>query len=153
MRYSLRSTSRLHSGDLQSYLVMKFNWAVHPTTKPSLAVVDDVAYVSWNGTTEVHQRVIDTGESSDDDDDYWQPVINATKAGFEARIELSRNLGSYIRVAAVDVESRMIGASDTFKYEQVSGACNRANRQRTDRPMFRRRYLILCSSAVRIHGR
>ena len=107
---------------------MKFNWAVHPTTKPSLAVVDDVAYVSWNGTTEVHQRVIDTGESSDDDDDYWQPVINATKAGFETRIELSRNLGSYIRVAAVDIEGRVIGASDAFKYEQVSGACNRANR-------------------------
>jgi len=95
------------------------------------------------------------GESSDGDDDgdYWQPVINATKAGFETRIELSRNLGSYITVAAVDIEGRMIGASEAFKYEQVSGACNRANRQRTNRPMFRRRYLIPCSSAVRIHGR
>jgi hypothetical protein len=97
--------------------------------------------------------VIGTGEFNDDDDDYWQPVINATKAGFETRIELSRNSGSYIRVAAVDIEDRMIGASDAFKYEQVSGACNRANRQRTNRPMFRRRYLIPCSSAVRIHGR
>jgi len=133
--------------------VTKFNWTGHPTTKPSLAVVDDMAYVSWNGAAEVHQWVIDTGEFSDDDDDYWQLVINATNAGFETRFELSRNLGSYIRVAAVDIEGRMIGATDAFKYEQASGACNRANRQRTNRPMFRRRYLIPCSSAVRIHGR
>lgn len=134
MRYSLQSASRLHSGDVQSYRVMKFNWTGHPTTKPSLVIVDDVAYVSWNGATEVHQWVIDTGKFSDDDDDYWQPVINATKAGFETRIELSRNLGSYIRVAAVDIEGRMTGASDAFKYEQTQ-------------------YLIPCSSAVRIHGR
>ena len=147
------AASRFHSGDMQSYRVMKFNWTGHPTTKPSLAIVDNVAYVSWNGATEVHQWVIDTGEFSDGDDDSWQPVISATKAGFETRIELSRNLGSYIRVTAVDTEGRMIGASDAFKYEQVSGARNRANRQRTNRPMFRRRHSIPCSSVGRIHGR
>jgi hypothetical protein len=64
MRYSLWSASRLHSGDVQSYRVMKFNWTGHPTKKPSLAIVDDVAYVSWNGATEVHQWVIDTGNWS-----------------------------------------------------------------------------------------
>ncbi|XTI86082.1 hypothetical protein V2W45_1466864 [Cenococcum geophilum] len=93
---------------LPSYRVMKFNWTGHPTTKPSLVIVDDVAYVSWNESSD-----------GDDDDDYWQPVINAAKAGFETRIELSRNLGSYITVAAVDIEGRMIGASEAFKYEQT----------------------------------
>lgn len=47
---------------------------------------------------------------------YDAPVGYGYDAAF---IELSRNLGSYIRVAAVSIEGRMVGASDAFKYEQA----------------------------------
>lgn len=114
------ATSRFHTGDVQSYRVLKFNWTGTPDTDPSLAVVSDSVFVSWNGATEVVGWVLETGEKrSGSEDIEWQVAAQNPKTSFETEIQLPEDRGSYIRVVAVDAEGRSLGITKVIQIAQV----------------------------------
>ncbi|KAF2244995.1 hypothetical protein BU26DRAFT_90557 [Trematosphaeria pertusa] len=115
------ATSRFHTGDVQSYRVLKFNWTGTPDTDPSLAVVSDSVFVSWNGATEVVGWVLETGEKrSGSEDIEWQVAAQNPKTSFETEIQLPEDRGSYIRVVAVDAEGRSLGITKVIQIAQTS---------------------------------
>ncbi|KAF2195858.1 hypothetical protein K469DRAFT_616722 [Zopfia rhizophila CBS 207.26] len=120
------AASRFHTGDVQSYRVMKFNWTGTPSTDPDIAVVNRSAYISWNGATEVHQWVLETGDERSaagyQAEIRWQVVMKAKKTRFETKIELPLDLGPYIRIVALDTEGRSIGATKAARVEQLNMA-------------------------------
>ncbi|KAF2495421.1 hypothetical protein BU16DRAFT_460908 [Lophium mytilinum] len=113
------SAKSFHTGEVQSYRAMKFNWTGRPNTRPSMAILDGSAYVSWNGATEVHQWVVDNCDYEDGEEESWRPVINAKKNGFETMIPLSKALGPYIRIAALDKAGRTISTTETVPFDGV----------------------------------
>ncbi|KAF2478341.1 uncharacterized protein BDR25DRAFT_365533 [Lindgomyces ingoldianus] len=117
------AASRFHTGDVQSYRVMKFNWTGTPDTDPEMAIVDGSAYVSWNGATKVYQWILETGDkrawTGYQDEIRWQVSSKIDKSGFETRIRLPQDRGSYIRVVAVDKAGKSLGLTKAVKLEKV----------------------------------
>lgn len=118
------ATSRLHTGDVQSYRVMKFNWTGLPRTNPDIALVNGSLYVSWNGATEVRNWVLETGDKSamvkDREGVRWRAFSKTKKNGFETRIEIPSDRGSYVRVVGVDGNGKSLGATRMIKLKNAS---------------------------------
>lgn len=114
------SKNRFGSGDVQSYRVMKFNWTATPDSSPSMAVISDRVYVSWNGATKVQHWVLETGDKRAGREEIeWQVSSRAKKEGFETRLDLPGDRGSYIRVVAMDGEGQSLGITRTIQIPKV----------------------------------
>lgn len=100
------------SGNVQSYRNLKFNWTGLPTTKPNLVFKDDMLYMSWLGSTEVRQWLLQ--HSSTTDGGYRELLIRA-KTGFETEIDLAADIQvrRYIQATALDKDGRPLAVSDT----------------------------------------
>ncbi|KAF2789721.1 hypothetical protein K505DRAFT_378025 [Melanomma pulvis-pyrius CBS 109.77] len=118
------ATGRFHTGDVQSYRVMKFNWIGLPSTDPDIALVNGSLYVSWNGATEVRKWVLETGDRSDMVKDRegvrWRAFSKTKKSGFETRIEIPTDQGPYVRVVGVDGNGKSLGATRMIRVEKAT---------------------------------
>ncbi|KAJ7597924.1 ASST-domain-containing protein [Mycena floridula] len=88
-----------------SYRIFKSSWIGTPTTAPDLAIQDGIAYVSWNGATEVKKWSFVQGDSP-------KSLNNATtvkRVGFETSI----TLGSFkvVQAIALDVSGKVLAKS------------------------------------------
>ena len=102
----------------QSYRAYRFEWTGKPSAGPSLVVDsesgDTVAYVSWNGATEVRAWRIKTGT----DRDSLEPDIDTVeKTGFETEISIDTSSG-FLAVEALDATGQVIG---TTKIVELNG--------------------------------
>lgn len=84
---------------MQSYRGFKSVWRGFPTSKPDLAVGEDgdgcaVAYVSWNGATDVEGWVVFEGV----DESRLRPVGRVGYRGFETEFAVGERC---VQVAAV----------------------------------------------------
>ena len=113
--------SSFHTGDVQSYRVMKFNWTGMPGTAPSVAVADNAFHISWNGATEVHSWALEQGEkqssNSYSDGLRWWQVMKVQKNGFETKIGIPDDIGDYVRFIAVDEHGKSLGMTQTLKLD------------------------------------
>jgi hypothetical protein len=96
--------------DADSYRVYRFVWHGHPPGPPSLAVRNDKAYVSWNGSTDVTRWRLLVGTANDD----LTAVRTVPKTGFETAIPLGRK-GTYVAVQALGARGRVLGTSTTLR--------------------------------------
>ncbi|KAF2661778.1 hypothetical protein K491DRAFT_744930 [Lophiostoma macrostomum CBS 122681] len=112
---------RFHSGDVQSYRVMKFNWTGLPNTDPALALVNNTVYVSWNGATEVDRWMLEVGETTTAlgyEDISWEIVSKTKKAGFETAINLPEDSGTFLRIVAYSKTGYALGITETVRLDQ-----------------------------------
>ncbi|KAK4506438.1 hypothetical protein PRZ48_000170 [Zasmidium cellare] len=96
------------TGNVQSYRAYKFPWVGRPRHPPSVVVRKDVAYVSWNGATEVREWLLQVSDRLDGE---WTEVVKVAKTGFETAISLKTTeyqaSGRYVRVLAIDDTGRI----------------------------------------------
>ncbi|XKH54796.1 arylsulfotransferase family protein [Citricoccus nitrophenolicus] len=100
-----------------SYRAYKFAWEGHPATVPDVAVQDGgeehdggpVAFVSWNGATEVARWRLMAGE--DESSATEQAVVD--REGFETAIPIPDDAAElpYAVVEALDAEGTVLGAA------------------------------------------
>jgi hypothetical protein len=85
-----------------SYRAYRFPWDGRPIDRPALTIHDGVAYVSWNGATDVAAWLIHAGTIE----------RRVPKTGFETALPLPHlNSRSAIEVEALDAEGKVIGSS------------------------------------------
>lgn len=111
---------------VQSYRATKSNWTGRPTEEPALAVLDGIAYVSWNGDTETKAwRFFGVGDGGE------QLLGEVERTSFETQLTLpSRSKAAGFYAEAVDASGRVLVVSaevppDTFLTEgsvRASGA-------------------------------
>ncbi|KAI7711914.1 hypothetical protein KC353_g8643, partial [Hortaea werneckii] len=103
-------SSRFTSGDVQSYKNLKFNWTGWPNTDPTMALEDDLLWVSWMGATEVRSWMF---EDSFDGEKDWRRNDLVMKKGFETSFNLAdRDIRRYVRAVALDEFGRHLGSTD-----------------------------------------
>ena len=71
-------------------------------------------YASWNGATEVKYWRLEGLGSPDANADDYDALETVAKDGFEAKFHLSRKTPDLIRVAALDVDQKLLGLSDVI---------------------------------------
>jgi Arylsulfotransferase (ASST) len=99
------------SADQQSYRAYKFPWTGHPTAPPDVVASRShgdrtVAFVSWNGATEVRRWVLLAGPSPQ----RLRPVARRPWTGFETRLA-ARTPARWVAVRALDAAGRPLGRS------------------------------------------
>jgi len=99
----------------QSYRAFRFEWSGKPSAGPSLVVDSEssnsMAYVSWNGATEVRAWRLKTGTTSDS----LEPDIDTIeKTGFETEIPVDTSSG-FLAVEALDASGAVIGTTKTVE--------------------------------------
>lgn len=108
------------SGNVQSYRNMKFNWTGIPTTKPSLAVEDGALYMSWLGSTEVRQWLL---QHSSAQNGTFRELLTVPKNGFETRLELTTEdlrVRQFVQVTAIDKTRRILAVSEAVDIADVA---------------------------------
>jgi len=111
---SLLLNGSLPNGD-QSYRAFTADWTGHPADKPALVVKTSqakgvVAYVSWNGATEVAAWRLLAGKRAASLD----VVATQPRAGFETMIG-ANTAGRYFAVAAYDSSGKQLGQSAVIR--------------------------------------
>jgi len=101
--------------DVTSYRAFVADFAAEPTGKPAVAVGSaangsHIAYVSWNGATEVVAWRVFAGATSS----ALSAAATADWADFETAVTVN-NAGPYFQVAALDKAGRELGSSDMVK--------------------------------------
>jgi hypothetical protein len=104
----------------ESYRTYRLSWSGHPTDSPAVAVVRSsaphgttVAYVSWNGATEVASWRVLAGASPAT----LAPVAGAARGGFETAVSLPPlAAGSYVQAQALDGSGAVIGVSSAKRF-------------------------------------
>lgn len=100
----------LDGSGLESYRAYKDQWSATPVERPALVVKHDngstVAYVSWNGATDVASWRVQAGPSAD----RLAAAGTAPRSGFETKITVP-HLHSHVQVEALDAEGRALGRS------------------------------------------
>ncbi|KAI0477103.1 Arylsulfotransferase-domain-containing protein [Xylariaceae sp. FL0804] len=109
-----RPWSSTENGGMPFYRVYRLNWEGRPTWRPTVAAVDGVIYVSWNGATEVRSWALSGGDSHIS----LQSIDTFAKAGFETAFTPSR-MTSFVQIDALDASGDVIGSSHVF--DTVSG--------------------------------
>jgi hypothetical protein len=95
-----------------SYRAFRFPWTAQPASNPTLALVSGktrgslVAYVSWNGATQVASWRVLAGSGSGQ----LAPVRTVARSGFETAIPLA-GTGPWFEVQALDRGGEVIGSS------------------------------------------
>jgi hypothetical protein len=96
----------------QSYRAFRFTWTGRPTSRPSLTIAPEktpgsrIAYVSWNGATQVASWRVLAGPT----EQRLMPLTTARRSGFETTIPL-RSPGPWFAIQALDSGGRVIGSS------------------------------------------
>ncbi|KAL1855991.1 hypothetical protein Plec18170_003858 [Paecilomyces lecythidis] len=104
-------------GWVKSYRTFKSPWVGMPNYPPDVEIDADmeIAYVSWNGATEVAGWITQIAPSPHAAEEEYDSIGYTTKEGFETSIELPEDLeGYYIRLAAVDIDGEILGYSRVF---------------------------------------
>lgn len=95
---------------VSSYRVFRGEWTGVPNYPPSVAVVGNKAYVSWNGATEVERWQV---ESLDEGGKTVTVLAQQFKDGFETVIDLPKAAAnSMVRVVAMSAGGERIGSTD-----------------------------------------
>lgn len=103
---------------VSSYRVFRGEWTGMPTYPPSVAVVGNKAYVSWNGATEVERWQV---EKLNADDESVDVLASKFKSGFETEIDLPKAAANtLIRVVAVSEGGERLGATDFLEVPEWS---------------------------------
>jgi Arylsulfotransferase (ASST) len=89
-----------------SYRAYRHAWTGRPLDRPALAVDHGVAYVSWNGATEVARWQLLAGP----DAAHLRPVRSAPRAGFETAVAIPGNAPT-VAMRAIDVHGRVLQTS------------------------------------------
>jgi outer membrane protein assembly factor BamB len=89
-----------------SYRAYRLPWVGRPFTDPALTVDDGVAYVSWNGATEVDRWRFLAG----DDRASAKPIVTAPRTGFETSVPVPD--APYLAVQALDAAGNVLGAEE-----------------------------------------
>lgn len=109
--------SSFGSGDILSYRAFKRDWIGKPTTVPDMVVESDVAYVSWNGATEVVTWVLEGADSKSAADEEFSLLAAVVKSGFETEIQLPGGTHPFIRISAVDAEGLTLAYTEVVESE------------------------------------
>lgn len=99
---------------VSSYRVFRGEWTGMPAYPPSLAVVGNKAYVSWNGATEVERWQVEMYDPSlPGSSGHVKVIAQAFKTGFETVIDLPKVAGKkMIRIVALVEGGEAVGATD-----------------------------------------
>ena len=95
-----------------SYRAFRFPWTAQPASNPTLSLATGktrgslVAYVSWNGATQVASWRVLAGR----DRGQLTPVRTVSRSGFETAISLA-DTGPWVEVQALDRGGEVIGSS------------------------------------------
>ncbi|KAK3713970.1 hypothetical protein LTR37_008220 [Vermiconidia calcicola] len=103
---------------VQSSRVYKQSWHGYPTWPPTIASNGNgTLWVSWNGATEVHAWAVYDGDdkASLTVVDPFTPYLTMKRAGFETKIELGKDVRSFVKVGALDDQGRITGATEVVK--------------------------------------
>ncbi|KAK5127382.1 hypothetical protein LTR85_006721 [Meristemomyces frigidus] len=98
------------SGNVQSYRNLKFNWTGLPNTKPGLAFANGALYMSWLGSTEIRQWLI---QHSSTQDGAYRGLLKLPKSGFETQLTLGQDMRvrQFVQVTALDADGRPLAVS------------------------------------------
>ncbi|KAK4549636.1 hypothetical protein LTR36_004937 [Oleoguttula mirabilis] len=107
------------SGNVQSYRNMKFNWTGLPITEPSLVLKDGVLYISWLGSTEVRQWLLQHSSASDST---YRELLTLPKNGFETEVDLDADMRfrKYVQVTALDMDGRPLAVSNAVDVGDIA---------------------------------
>lgn len=99
---------------VSSYRVFRGDWTGMPSYPPSLAVVGNKAYVSWNGATEIEKWQVEMYDPRlPENTGHVQVIAQEYKTGFETVIDLPDAAGKkMIRIVALDEGGEAVGATD-----------------------------------------
>ncbi|CAK7239633.1 MAG: hypothetical protein STHCBS139747_001064 [Sporothrix thermara] len=113
--------------NIVTYRVAKGPWEGRPPWGPNISCVTTTAadastpkttttkkaiYVSWNGATEVDRYVLLSSASQSDLDGASKVVAQSPRNGFETEFAVvGYSIGRYARVAALDVNGAILGAT------------------------------------------
>lgn len=100
---------------VSSYRVFRGEWTGMPSYPPSLAVVGNKAYVSWNGATEIERWQVEMYDPSlpGGSSGHIQVIAQEFKTGFETVIDLPKVAGKkMIRIVALVEGGEAVGATD-----------------------------------------
>ncbi|CAJ2504722.1 Uu.00g121160.m01.CDS01 [Anthostomella pinea] len=109
MDVQIRPWDTTEEGGGPLYRAYRFDWVGQPTWGPSIAVVDSVVYVSWNGATEVASWALSGGDTHVT----LEAMDTVPKAGFETAITPPR-AASFFRVNALDSKGNVMGTTDVL---------------------------------------
>ena len=114
---------------VHSYRVYRFGWSGRPDRQPDIEVVThngrSVAYVSWNGATDVATWQVFAGTSQDGMD----VVARARRRGFETGIRLPGRR-EVRRGKAVTDSGKVLAGSKTVRRERLAAASSRRRSSR-----------------------
>ena len=127
-------------GEQTSYRVYKQSWHGYPPWPPSVALDDrGRLWMSWNGATEVRRWAVYGSNSASDlgeaeglgyqtgatgiRPENHHAFITKDRAGFETMIEVTGLFMEFLKVAALDVDGRTIGISETIQTSIPSFSC------------------------------
>ncbi|KIX01845.1 uncharacterized protein Z518_09572 [Rhinocladiella mackenziei CBS 650.93] len=99
------------SGNIQSYRVGKFAWVGKPNWPPAIVQEEGHIYMSWMGSTEVSQWMIEEADSVDATDDEFSYVKKVDKNGFETEITNFGSQKAFIRAVALDKDNNRLSVS------------------------------------------
>ncbi|KAI1266581.1 Arylsulfotransferase-domain-containing protein [Xylariaceae sp. FL1019] len=121
---------------LDNYRAFRMDWKATPYWPPDIHVQrmggngSDVAYLSWNGATEVRSWVLFASDSPWDLDGAEKVVARLARAGFETTIPVGSGNYTYFRAAALDTNQTIIGS--THIMNMITGNLTEANYTITD---------------------
>jgi hypothetical protein len=129
------SASRFNTGDVQSYRMMKYkNWVGKPSTNPDLAIEGDVAYISWNGATNVVTWNLERASAAEGNDITYTEIKGVVKSGFETAIVLDGITG-LLRITGVDHDGKLLGSTSIVEIvnpEDSKASTNESTNESTD---------------------
>ncbi|KAF3026358.1 hypothetical protein E8E14_006754 [Neopestalotiopsis sp. 37M] len=100
---------------LDNYRAFKQDWKATPYWPPNLAVKpkkgDHIAYLSWNGATEVKSWVVYANNAEDQLTGDDNVVARLPRGGFETELPLADFNVSYLRAEALDRENRVLAST------------------------------------------
>lgn len=105
------------SGDVLSYRAFKRKWVGKPDTPPDFVIESNVAYVSWNGATEVATWVLEGADRSDAEDGEFNFLTAVGKSGFETEIQFPQGTHPFVRIAALDADGLTLAYTEVAESE------------------------------------
>ncbi|CAJ2504482.1 Uu.00g118760.m01.CDS01 [Anthostomella pinea] len=121
---------------LDNYRAFKMDWNATPYWPPDIAVEtqggngSSIAYVSWNGATEVRYWALLASNSTLDLNGAANVVAKLPRSGFETVIPLSPIEARYARAAVLDINHNIIGSTRVF--DVAAGDIHATNYSITD---------------------
>lgn len=108
-------------GWVKSYRGFKGEWTGLPRTPPGIAMKTGWGkreiYASWNGATEVRHWRLEQAQAADAKDDQFVEIVTKKKTGFETMVEAIGSKKGFIRMVALDADSKVLGVSDVLDLE------------------------------------